>query len=33
MIEYCLNLPKNCVGGWDPGDGLCELAHIGALCE
>ena len=20
MIEYCLNLPENCVGGWDPGD-------------
>ncbi|CAK84354.1 unnamed protein product (macronuclear) [Paramecium tetraurelia] len=32
-IEYCLNQPENCVGGWDPGDGLCDLAHIGALCE
>ncbi|CAD8169725.1 unnamed protein product [Paramecium pentaurelia] len=33
MIEYCLNLPENCVGGWDPGDELCDFAHIGALCE
>lgn len=33
IIEYCLNLPENCVGGWNPGDDLCDFAHIGALCE
>lgn len=32
-IEYCLNLPENCVGGWNPGNDLCSEAHIGALCE
>ncbi|CAD8128511.1 unnamed protein product [Paramecium sonneborni] len=32
-IEYCLNVPKNCVGGWNPGNDLCDYAHIGALCE
>ncbi|CAD8125630.1 unnamed protein product [Paramecium sonneborni] len=33
IIEYCINLPENCIGGWDPGDDLCDYAHIGALCE
>ncbi|CAD8164426.1 unnamed protein product [Paramecium octaurelia] len=32
-IEYCLNLPENCVGGWNPGNDLCSYAHVGALCE
>ncbi|CAD8125569.1 unnamed protein product [Paramecium sonneborni] len=32
-IEYCLNLPENCIGGWNPGNDLCSEAHIGALCE
>ncbi|CAD8210964.1 unnamed protein product [Paramecium octaurelia] len=32
-IEYCQNLPENCVGGWNPGNNLCISAHIGALCE
>ncbi|CAD8196278.1 unnamed protein product [Paramecium pentaurelia] len=32
-IEYCQNLPENCIGGWNPGNDLCISAHIGALCE
>ena len=33
LIEYCLNMPENCIGGWNPGNDLCNSAHIGALCE
>ena len=32
-IEYCLNMPENCLGGWNPGNELCSEAHVGALCE
>ncbi|CAD8067418.1 unnamed protein product [Paramecium sonneborni] len=32
-VEYCLNMPENCIGGWNPGNDLCSEAHIGALCE
>ncbi|CAD8065756.1 unnamed protein product [Paramecium sonneborni] len=33
IISYCLNLPENCLGGWEEGDNSCFLGHIGALCE
>ncbi|CAD8166312.1 unnamed protein product [Paramecium pentaurelia] len=33
VISYCLNLPQNCLGGWQEGDESCFLGHIGALCE
>ncbi|CAD8104192.1 unnamed protein product [Paramecium sonneborni] len=32
-VSYCLNLPENCLGGWEEGDNSCFLGHIGALCE
>ncbi|CAD8196346.1 unnamed protein product [Paramecium pentaurelia] len=32
-IEYCQNMPENCIGGWNPGNNLCVNAHVGALCE
>ncbi|CAD8125242.1 unnamed protein product [Paramecium sonneborni] len=32
-IEYCLNMEKNCEGGWIPGNLSCFAGHIGALCE
>ncbi|CAD8163743.1 unnamed protein product [Paramecium octaurelia] len=32
-IEYCYHMPKNCQGGWIPGDKSCQVGHIGALCE
>ncbi|CAD8200536.1 unnamed protein product [Paramecium pentaurelia] len=32
-IEYCYHFPKNCQGGWKPGDKSCIVGHIGALCE
>ncbi|CAD8126262.1 unnamed protein product [Paramecium sonneborni] len=33
QISYCLNLPSNCLGGWQNGDISCYIGHIGALCE
>ncbi|CAD8069965.1 unnamed protein product [Paramecium sonneborni] len=33
QIEYCVNLPNNCNGGWIPGNPSCYTGHVGALCE
>ncbi|CAK68311.1 unnamed protein product (macronuclear) [Paramecium tetraurelia] len=33
LISYCINLPKNCNGGWNEGDTSCYIGHLGALCE
>ncbi|CAK92595.1 unnamed protein product (macronuclear) [Paramecium tetraurelia] len=32
-IDQCINLPRNCNGGWSQGDNSCSNGHIGALCE
>ncbi|CAD8187960.1 unnamed protein product [Paramecium octaurelia] len=31
--ESCFKNPKFCIGGWDVGNELCSLGHIGGLCE
>ncbi|CAD8147103.1 unnamed protein product [Paramecium octaurelia] len=33
IVEECLNLRENCLGGWNSGDISCYKGHIGALCE
>lgn len=33
QVEYCVNLPNNCNGGWIPGNPSCYTGHNGALCE
>ncbi|CAD8195232.1 unnamed protein product [Paramecium pentaurelia] len=31
--DYCFKNIKFCKGGWNVGDELCSLGHIGGLCE
>ncbi|CAD8213410.1 unnamed protein product [Paramecium pentaurelia] len=33
IVNYCINQPENCLGGWQEGNDSCFLGHIGALCE
>ncbi|CAD8172201.1 unnamed protein product [Paramecium octaurelia] len=32
-VDYCFKNPKFCEGGWNTGDELCSVGHIGGLCE
>ncbi|CAK87942.1 unnamed protein product (macronuclear) [Paramecium tetraurelia] len=32
-VDYCFKNPKFCEGGWNTGNELCNLGHIGGLCE
>ncbi|CAD8097021.1 unnamed protein product [Paramecium primaurelia] len=33
QTEYCFKNQQYCKGGWDVGDNLCFLGHVGGLCE
>ncbi len=33
MVENCVNLKENCIGGVEFGDNSCYKGHIGPLCE
>ncbi|CAD8198782.1 unnamed protein product [Paramecium pentaurelia] len=33
QIEECFKNQKFCKGGWGQGNQICDLGHIGALCE
>ncbi|CAD8213453.1 unnamed protein product [Paramecium pentaurelia] len=33
IIEECFKNLKFCKGGWGQGNQICDLGHIGALCE
>ncbi|CAD8097740.1 unnamed protein product [Paramecium primaurelia] len=33
QIDECFKNLKFCVGGWGQGNQICDLGHIGALCE
>ncbi|CAD8108319.1 unnamed protein product [Paramecium sonneborni] len=32
-IEYCYKNPIHCLGGWNVGNDICSMGHIGGYCE
>ncbi|CAD8108641.1 unnamed protein product [Paramecium sonneborni] len=33
FVEYCYKNPINCLGGWNVGNDLCSIGHLGGYCE
>ncbi|CAD8109139.1 unnamed protein product [Paramecium sonneborni] len=33
LTEQCFKNQEDCIGGWDVGNNLCFMGHIGGLCE